>query len=128
MGPASMVKPDPNVQVADNDMNSWADVRPGHLRKFAGGTWAIFRSENFKPYELQRKEGGRIVFHSITGKAEIWLDQKLVATKSDSLPAPMIVPLPAGEGSRVIILLVETTPEQPAGLSGPVEVQAKSQD
>ena len=128
MGPASKVKPDPNVQVADNDMNSWADVRPGHLKKFAGGTWAIFRSENFKPYELQRKEGGRILFHSITGKAEIWLDQKLGATKSDSLAAPMIGPLPAGEGSPVISMLVETTPDQPAGLSGPVEVQAKSLD
>ena len=125
MSPSSTVKPDPNVQIADNDMNSWTDIRPGHLGKFGDGTWAILRSEKFKPYALQCKEGGRIVFRSITGKAEIWLDQKLVATKSDSQPAPMTVPLPAGEGTRVLSVLVETMPGQPAGLSGSVEVAAQ---
>jgi beta-galactosidase len=125
MSSASATKPDPCAQVADNDMNTWTNVTPGRLEKFGGGAWAVFRSEKFKPFESQRKNGGCIVFKSITGKAEIWIDRNLVATKTDCQAAPVTVPLPAGEGDRILNVLVETTPGQPAGLGGSVEVQAR---
>jgi len=123
MSSASTTKPDPCAQVADNDMNTWANVSPGHLEKFGGGAWAVFRCEKFRPYESQRKNGGTIVFESISGKAEIWLDEKLVATKTDSRPARLTAPLPAADGPHALSVLVETAPGQPAGLGGPVRVQ-----
>jgi len=125
MSPASTTKPDPCAQVADNDMNTWVNVTPGHLEKFGGGAWAVFRAEKFLPFESQRKNGGTIVFESIAGKAEIWLDEKLVATKTDSGPSRLTAPLPAADGLRALSVLVETAPGQPAGLGGPVRVQAK---
>jgi beta-galactosidase len=122
LSPLATAAIDPNVEVADNDMNSWSAQTPGTLQMFTGGTWAVYRAR-FVPYAAVRQGGGRILFHGITGRAEIWLDRQKVAVKESFAVAPLTVELPAGEGERVLSLLLEAQPDAFAGLGQGVEVR-----
>ena len=125
MSPVSTSRPDPTQEVAQNDQNSWQPVTPGRLPKLTGGSYAVFRSEKFKPYAAQRRDGGQIQFGGITGKAEVWLDGKKIGEKTTSEPAPFSVVLPAGDKSHVLNVLVQGTEGHPAGLSGSVKVNGR---
>ncbi len=123
MSPVAACALDPNVEVADHDMNSWSALIPGTLQMYTGGTWAVYRAR-FVPYAAIRQSGGQVRFHGITGKAEIWLDRSKVAVKETMDDAPLSVELPAGEGERVLSVLLEAPPETFAGFSNRVEVSA----
>ena len=122
MSPVSATRPDPNEALAQNDQNSWQPVSPGRLPKLTGGTFAVFRSEKFKPYASQRREGGQIVFGGIAGKAEVWLDGRLIAEKTALETAPLCVSLPPGDENHVLNVLVEGTEGHSAGLAAPVKI------
>lgn len=122
MSTVSKTKLDPNVQIADSDMNTWSNVKPGKADKFNGGSWAVFRSDKFKAFENQIKTGGRIIFQSLAGKAEVWLDGKLVGTKSNEKPDSLTVELPPGAGEHVLSVLVETPEGKNGGFAGLVIV------
>lgn len=122
LSPASKVKPDPNAVIAGNDMNSWQSVSAGQLRTFPEGNFAIFRT-NFTPYLAQQNNGGKIIFKGLTGKAEVWLDKKLLATKTTEASSDFVVQIPAGTGKRELSVLVETTTGKQAGLGGLVTIE-----
>ena len=122
ISPVSASRPDPNQTLAGNDQNSWQPVAPGRLPKLTGGSFAVFRSEKFKAYAAQQKEGGRILFGGIAGKAEVWLDGKMIGEKTATETAPFSVALPAGGESHVLNVLVEGQEGKAAGLSAPVKV------
>ena len=92
MSPLSNERIDPNIVVADNDMNTWPNIQPGELQSFAGGSFALYRMA-FLPFASLRKAGGKIVFKEITGRAEVWLDGVCLGHKPDSAAAPFTVPL-----------------------------------
>ncbi len=125
MSPVTAERPDATQTIADNDMNSWVTVSAGTAQKFADGTFAIFRA-SFQPHSQQRREGGRLAFREITGKAEVWLDDKSVGRKDAFAPGPLVVDLPPGD-KRTVSVVVETEPGRPAGITGPVEVEAAAQ-
>jgi beta-galactosidase len=121
MSPATANAPDANEEPAESDQNTWQEIQPGHLQSFDAGSHAVYRIR-FRPFAAERTAGGRIVFQSVTGKAEVWLDQKLAATKSAFDPAPMAVALPPGEGERILSVRVEAQSGRQAGLGGSVRV------
>ena len=121
MSPVTAARPDPNVQVGDNDMNSWVSVQPGEVQDFVGGRWAIYRS-TFSPFAAVQEQGGQLVFKGLSGRAEIWLDQQQVAQKDSFEEAPLAVPVPPGLGTRTVSVLVESRPGVAAGLSGLITV------
>jgi beta-galactosidase len=123
MSPVTAVKPDPNQQLAENDQNSWANVHPGVEQQYAEGSYAIYLTK-FKAYAGQQKDGGRIHFKGITGKAEIWLDKKLAGTKETPGKAELIVPLPPGDSEHTLSVLVESEQGKHGGLTGLVTVEA----
>ena len=119
--PPSNERLDPTIEVADNDMNTWPCVQAGELQSFAGGPFALYRVK-FLPFISIQKTGGQIVFQSISGKAEVWLDHKFLGTKESFEASPLRVQIPPGEGPRVLTLLIQTTPGVAAGLGGTVHV------
>ena len=123
MSPASATRPDPNQEVADNDMNTWAGILPGDLQTFGGLKWSIYRLR-FQPFSSVQSKGGRLVFRAIAGKAEIWLDGQLAAQKASFESTPVTVALPARAGERTLSVLIESAAGAPAGLAGPVLVEA----
>ncbi|MHC0441068.1 beta-galactosidase GalA [Flavobacterium sp. 3-210] len=122
LSPSSVVKPDPNKAIDNNDMNSWQPVSTGQLRVLHDGNFAIFRT-NFTPYLTQQKNGGKIILKNLSGKAEIWLDKTLLAVKNNEISNDFEVQIPAGIGKRELSVLVETKDGKPAGLGGLVTIE-----
>jgi beta-galactosidase len=120
--PFTTVAPDPHQRIAENDMNSWVATQPGSLQRFEGGNWAIFRTQ-FNPYAEVRQSGGRIIFQSITGKAEVWLDGSLVGKKETYAPGPLEAPLPAGDSEHTLNVRLESQTGEPAGFNGKIVVE-----
>jgi beta-galactosidase len=93
------------------------------LQTFDAGSYAVYRIK-FKPFAGVQKSGGQIVFKSITGKAEVWLDKQLVGHKDDAKTGPLTVTIPPATGERTLSVLVEGAAGKQAGLGGAVHVQA----
>ena len=115
-------KPDPNMEVASYDMNTWAPTKPGVLQQFTGGNYALYRT-TFKPFAEQCEKGGVIIFKGITGRTEVWLDKQLIGTKENKENGDFKVNIPAGQNTRTLTLLIEAENNR-GGLAGVVKVSA----
>jgi beta-galactosidase len=121
VSPFASTRPDPNVELASYDQNTWQPFKPGQLQTFADGSFATYRI-SFKPYASQRTKGGKLIFKAVTGKAEVWIDNKLLYTKSDIASRDMIVPFAPSPNEQRINVLIETEKGGKAGLGGTVTV------
>lgn len=122
MSPCSSVPPDPNQEVAESDMNTWVGVLPGDLQSFADGPWAIYRIR-FTPYAAVKQKGGQLVFKSITGRAEVWLDKQLVAKKESFERATFSVPIAPKDHERTLSVLIQASSDSLSGLDAPVVIE-----
>ena len=124
MSPFATGHPDPNQKIADTDMNSWANVQPGHgLPVFKDGRFAIFRAQ-FTPRSGVQKSGGVLKLRDVSGKAEVWIDGKLATEKADADKQNITVAFPPGDGVRTVSVLIEATAAgAQAGLGGTVTVE-----
>ena len=119
MSPVSAAAPDPNQTTAENDMNSWSNVRIGRTQPLNGGNFVMFRSK-FTPQAVVQKSGGTLTFKKLEGKAAIWMDGKLLGQKTDFAAAPLSVPVPPSDAERVVTVVIESEPGKPAGLAAVV--------
>jgi beta-galactosidase len=115
--PNSQQRIDPNVVLADNDMNSWTNVASGEIQPNGTGEWSLFRAI-FTPRKATRERGGTLIFSSITGTAEVWIGGTLRGRKVDPAPGRLQVPLEAGEGERTVSVLVRSVGGRQGGLGG----------
>ena len=122
MSPLSAGPPSPNWQIASTDMNAGPSIQPGRLQAFTKSRFAIFRAQ-FKPRATVQKEGGRLVFSDLVGKAQVWVDGELVGEKNDPQRQTLSVRLPPGDEERAIDVLIEAPPGSQAGLGGTVTVE-----
>ncbi len=121
--PAFATRPSPNIVLADNDMNSWLFVRAGQIQPAQGqGTWSVLRAK-VTPRRPVRDRGGKLVFQGVVGRGEVWIDGKRVGTKAGFAPGTVVVPMPAGEGERIVSVLLESNGTQASGLGGIVFVE-----
>lgn len=122
--PPSINRIEPNQQLMASDMNSWASVRPGpYLPPLRRGRFVVYRA-TFTPREAIQQKGGHVILRGVVGKAEVYLDGKLVVTRAE--PAKQTIPIPLApiKGQRTISVLIEA-PEvgQAAGLGGATTVE-----
>jgi beta-galactosidase len=122
MSPIFAQRPDPNQPVSDTDMNTWGSVQAGRLTPFNGGSFAVFRAE-FKPRAMVIQNGGKLTLRDVTGKAQVWLNGKLLVEKSEASRGTITAPFPPGLTDVTLNVLIETTPGSRAGLGGPVTVE-----
>jgi beta-galactosidase len=114
-------KPAPTLAPADGDNNSWDFVRSGVPTPAETAGWRVYRTR-FTPWKRVAGEGGTIAFETVGGKAELWVDGKLLATKATAAPGPLRATLPAGKGARVVALLVEGASGAQSGLLDAVTI------
>jgi len=122
--PPSPTSLDPTVKLADNDMNSWGWTKPGSAQApLPAGRYTLFRVA-FNPRSAVVRAGGQVVFARLAGRAEIWLDDRRVATKSDPGVGRLAIPLPPGGSEHTLTLLFDA-PEggPPFGVVGAVSVE-----
>ena len=117
-------KPNANQDIADYDMNTWSNSNGLNPTTFAESGYAIYRII-FKPFSAQQTYGGQVVFRDIVGKAEFWLDKKLVASKPSPEKKDITIEFPPKKGEFKISVVFETTKNEKAGLSGVVSVESK---
>jgi beta-galactosidase len=123
VSPPSQKRPDPQQKPADTDMNSWGWSRGDELRAAVPrGGWTLFRTR-FQPYASVQKTGGRVVFTSLSGRAEVWLDGVLLGRKRDDRAERFEVVLQPADGERTLIVLLQSQPGQAFGFADIVTIE-----
>ena len=124
--PVSADRPDPNQQWMSTDMNSWSDTRPGaFLFPFRGGSFAIYRA-TITPRAQMQKGGCRLILRDVVGKAQVYIDGKLVSERSDPQGNTITISLAPAKGPHVLSVLIEAAaPGARAGLGGTVTLESQ---
>lgn len=122
ISPPSAARPDPNVVLAETDMNSWGWDEPPIRRGPEAERFRLYRSG--LKVRADRNDGrARLAFGSIAGKAEVWIDGVKLGEKTGAEPAPFSVLLPKGAAQREVTVLVEAAAGQPSGVWGRVVIE-----
>lgn len=122
--PFSMERPDVNCKIADNDMNTWEAISAGNAMLLKNAKYVIWRTE-FKLAEEYQKSGGVILFKNLAGKAEVWLNGKLLGKKETVNEQNFKVVFPATETECELRVLLNSTLNTHVGLKGMVTIQSK---
>jgi beta-galactosidase len=115
-------KPEATLEIAEFDMNTWANARPGQTTKMLEDGYLVFRTD-FTPYSLQQKQGGQIILKSVAGKADFFLDNQLVFRKTSTTREDVIIPLGAKAGVRKLMVIAEGPKNEWVGLGGIVSIE-----
>lgn len=96
--------PDADMQIVDNDMNSWQQVNAGTLNEMKQNGYYMYRA-SLTPFAVHRQKGGVIQMRQVYGKAGIWVNGKKLGTKDTDTCADWNVTFPA-VGDEVINIRV----------------------
>ncbi|CAM4172461.1 beta-galactosidase GalA [Roseateles saccharophilus] len=122
VSPPATTRPDPNVVLAENDMNSWGWDEPPMRRGPEAGAFRLYRSG--VNVRADRNDGrAQLSFGGIAGKAEVWVDGVKLGEKIQAEPAPFAVTLPRGAAHREVTVLIEAVQGQASGLWGRVVLE-----
>ncbi|WP_203308592.1 beta-galactosidase GalA [Sphingomonas beigongshangi] len=122
VSPPLAAKPDPAFAPADGDNNSWAFQRSGVATPpDASPAWRLYRAKLTPPRRVMR-DGGTLTLDNVSGKAEVWIDGRQIARKADPRPAPLTAPVPAGQGERTVVLIVQSQAGAVSGVGGSATV------
>jgi beta-galactosidase len=105
---------------AANDMNSWGLGKPPLRHVADEGRYRLYRASFDLP---QRPAGARLRFTSLEGRAQVWLNGRLLRSKESAGMGELVLTLPPGEGPAQLVVICEARPGQPAGLGGEVLVE-----
>jgi beta-galactosidase len=122
VSPMYKTKPNATQEIADYDMNTWANMKPGQTNKLSETGYLVFKT-SFRPFAAQQKKGGKIVLKDLSGKAEIWLDNKLVFTKATTTKEDVTIALPVKMNDTKLTVVSEGQQGEWVGLGGLVSVE-----
>lgn len=117
-------RPDPTCEIAENDMNSWQPISAGDQIKLEQANFVILRT-TFTPYQAHRNDGGTLLLKNLRGKAEIWLNNKQIGTKTTEAEEDFTVDFSAASEKADLRILLNSKTGDTVGLKGNVTVQTK---
>jgi len=123
ISPRSLTRPDPNIVIANNDMNSWEPIGSGTLTKVTGNEYFVLRT-TFKMGKFPQADGN-ILFKKVTGEAEVWLNGKLIGKKDKAETENLIVSFFAVTEECDLRILFKSATESTLGIAGSTELQFK---
>lgn len=127
VSPATKFRPDPMQILADNDMNTWGWGQPPMFRtpeENTGANYRLYRTY-FTPRKTLADGTGSIHFYGIVGKAEVWLDGKLLTKKDEFALTELNIPLPSGTNKRQLNVIIQGEGNKKAGVFGDVVIEPK---
>ncbi|MEG1750109.1 MAG: DUF4982 domain-containing protein, partial [Tannerellaceae bacterium] len=121
VSPQYVNRPDPNIQLSDNDMNSWESIKTGVLytQKQSGHT--IFRTK-FTPFIAHRKTGGQFLLKQVKGAVEVWLNGVMIASKQSVASEDMIIPFGPLVGEQTLNLLFKGKADETIGVGSSAQI------
>ena len=120
--PASAQRPDPNMVLADSDMNSWTWGEVPMKQTPEALTWRMYRTDLRLRADLNDGRA-HLVFRELAGKAEVWLTGVKLGEKTSDAPADFSVVLPTGAKQRQLTVLIESQPTHSSGIRDRVTVR-----
>ncbi len=124
LSPFFKERPDVAMKIADNDMNTWEPVAPGVAQFLKDASYVMWRTE-LKLSREYEENGGVLLFKNVAGKAEIWLDGRLIAQKDDVNERDFKVEFSQVEGPCELRVLLSSSPNTHVGLKGTIKVQSR---
>lgn len=128
--PVTDERPDPTQKVADNDMNSWGWGQPPFHSQAKGelapARYRLYRA-HFTPRKNLAQGNGTLYFGDVTGRLEVWLNGKLLHKKTSVETQALYLPIPKGNGSRELTLLLEDRGNDNAVVKGPLILQPSNE-
>jgi beta-galactosidase len=114
-------KPNPKFEIADNDMNTWSPITPGELTKFDNANYSMYTT-SFTLNGIEGSKKGTINFKKLTGKAEIWVNNILIGTKTEYTAADYSVSFSSTNGKHKLTVLIESEKNKQGGLGGTISL------
>lgn len=124
LSPFFKERPDVGMKIADNDMNTWEPVASGTAQFLKDARYVMWRTE-LKLSREYEENGGVILFKNVAGRAEIWLDGRLLAKKDDVNERDFRVEFSPTDGPCELRVLLGSSPNTHVGLKGTVKVQSR---
>lgn len=124
ISPVSSIRPDPNVVIADNDMNSWEPIGVGTMTKLSVDAYVVLRA-SFKTFQSHQTNGGTVTFKKMTGKAEVWLNGQLIGKKETAGTTDFKLTFPAVNEKCELRLLFEGSAGSSIGIAGGTIINGK---
>ncbi|MVM30947.1 DUF4982 domain-containing protein [Spirosoma sp. HMF4905] len=122
MSPFTDSKPNPVIEIAENDMNSWLPTKAAQLQTFAEGRFALFRT-SFTLTDSPGETDRTLSLKSLTGKAEVWLNNQLIFTKASEGSEAVRIPFKGMNKTYKLVVLIEAEKAKQAGFGGVVNVE-----
>ena len=113
---------DPMAKPGAGDNNSWQWFRAGTLLPATDRSGQVLCAISFTPFKQVQQSGGVIDFLGLTGRARIYADGQLIATKTDAAPAPLRAQLPPAPGERRLAIVFDVGGGEPFGLNDTIQV------
>lgn len=108
-------KPDINQSIADNDMNNWQQSSGNVNLKMEKFRYVILRTI-VKPEIIGKNN--KILFKGLTGKAEVWIDGKLIGMKENGGADDFVVDVPEHVRSGEIRILIHKHTDNMVSMNG----------
>jgi len=123
ISPPAAQRPDPNLVVPDNDMNSWGWGEVPMQQAPEALPWRLYRTD--LRLRAEHNNGrAQLLFQQLAGRAEVWLAGVKLGEKTSAAAAEFSVPIPQGAAQRQLTLLIESQAAQPSGIRGRVVLKA----
>lgn len=120
MSAFSDTKPNPRQEIAENDMNSWFPTKAAELQIFKEGKYVLFQHQF--SFTISNTDS-KLHFKDLVGKAEIWLNDKLIYEKRTSEKEDIIIPFETQSQKSKLVVLIESEINKKAGLGGVVNIE-----
>jgi beta-galactosidase len=122
--PVMAERPASIPELADNDMNSWAQVIAGDAPATVSGNGWVIMTSRLTLTEEMTKRGATIRFGGIAGAGDIYMNGKVVTQKASRIVAPVDVAVPVGSTELVVGVILKCADGEAVGLPEPVFVDA----
>lgn len=119
-------KPERPARLADNDMNSWDNVRAGTPPPFSGASgYQTLVAQVQVPASVTRT-GGLLVLQTVNGAGTLWVNGEARAEKSYVEAGGLHTAIAPGQTRLDIALILRVLPDQRTGLPGLVFLESEA--
>ena len=124
VSPLFRERPDVGCRIEEYDMNSWQPFAGTGTIKLKDAKYVLLRT-TFEPERSQQEKGGNILLQQVVGKAEVWLNNRKIGSKTTEQNRDLEIEFPPVKGEcdlRVLLIGVDNTT---VGIKGCIRIRSK---